>query len=91
LFDTNDYDTINEAIIEHAKDVWKQLQSLKLKAKTITLSIKNPNFVVTSKSKSVPNFIKNYEELIFILKQIYDANFIDKTIRLVGVGISKLS
>jgi hypothetical protein len=56
----------------------------------VTLSIKTPEFIKINKSKTNNDYIKSFEEYLFLLKQIYDTNFIGKTIRLVATNISNL-
>ena len=71
-------------------EVFERLKEEELKGKTINVTVKFADFSSTIKSLTLKEYISTYEEIIFNASKIYEENFIGKTIRLIGVGISNL-
>jgi hypothetical protein len=59
-----------------------------LKTKTVILAVDDSKSY--SKSKTVKTGINSYEIFVSILLSLYEDNFVDKSIRLVGVSLKCL-
>ncbi|GMO16735.1 MAG: DNA polymerase IV [Mycoplasmoidaceae bacterium] len=90
LHDTDDYDQIINIVRTEAETVWKQLVDQNLKTKTVALSIDDLNRVSHRKSKTLKNYITSFETLMSTLLTLYEANFINSPIRLVGVSLCNI-
>lgn len=90
LNDTNDLEEISYMLKNLSLEVFERLKEEELKGKTINVTVKFADFSSTIKSLTLKEYISTYEEIIFNASKIYEENFIGKTIRLIGVGISNL-
>ncbi len=90
LTDTNNLDEIYLKIEELTKLMVDRMNSYDLVGRRLSLSIKYPDFKVTTKNYSSPKLLSDYFEIVQILKNLYVDNFQNATIRLIGVGISQL-
>jgi DNA polymerase-4 len=61
-----------------------------MKSRTITLTIKDTNFKVSTRSITIDKYFDSYEEILFYVIDLYEKNFNGKTIRLVGVSLNNL-
>ncbi|MDR2636685.1 MAG: DNA polymerase IV [Mycoplasmataceae bacterium] len=87
-YDTNNYDEITNQIKLQTKDVYSQLQHTdKLQNTTISIVVKTNRLTTISKSKTLSGNI-NYEIVLSGLLELYENNFYNKTIRLIGVCLS---
>jgi DNA polymerase-4 len=59
-------------------------------AKTISVQIKYPNFKTTNRSMTLNEYTDSREVIFSTIMNIYQTHFINKTIRLVGIGLSNL-
>jgi len=87
LNNTNNYDEIIEVLVNQSKNIWKQYKTSNLNFKTISVFIKYPNNTQTIKSKKFKN-IEDYEFFICELKKLYENNFEEKIIKLIGCRLS---
>jgi len=60
-------------------------------AKTISIVIKYPNFHQHTKSFTNDRYFNELEEIFLIALKLYDSNFVNQKIRLIGVSLSNLS
>lgn len=88
--DTNDLDELSNYIIGFSKSIEDYLFKNKLRAKTLTLKLKDRDFINHSKSKTFNFYLKDnndiYREALKLLVET-DTN---KKIRLIGVSVSSL-
>lgn len=91
LNDTNNYDEIVGMIKHLSYDLISRLNYYELKAKTFSVYIKYPNFKTTMKNITLDNYYYLYKDVVNIFIDLYLKHFVDQTIRLVGVGLSKLT
>lgn len=74
------------------KNVVDYISKRKIKGKTVTLKIKYFDFVNRTRSKTVGNYINNYEEIFSVVKELlYNPALPEKAVRLLGVGLSNLN
>lgn len=79
-------------MIKHLSyDLISRLNYYELKAKTFSVYIKYPNFKTTMKNITLDNYYYLYKDVVNIFIDLYLKHFVDQTIRLVGVGLSKLT
>lgn len=90
LNDTNDFAEIKVNIKEFTKEIVERLHEYDLVGKTLSVYVKDPEFKLHTKNKTLHNYIGGYEQMLIIFLEMYEKYFIDMKIRLVGVGISNL-
>jgi DNA polymerase-4 len=90
LNDTDDFDEIKGKLIELTRDSFNRLQRHELQCKTLNVSIKTPDFKLHTKSLTLTKYINDFEQILLKIITLYQNNFADKTIRLVGVSFSNL-
>ncbi|MBP5256773.1 MAG: DNA polymerase IV [Mycoplasma sp.] len=90
LTDTNNLDEINLKIEELTKSMISRMNYYDLVGRRLSITVKFPDFRVTTKNYSSPKLLSDYFEIVGILKNLYIDNFQNVTIRLIGVGISQL-
>ena len=90
LTDTNNIDEINLKIEELTKLMINRMNYYDLVGQRLSITVKFPDFRLTSKSYSSPKLLSDYFEIVEILKNLYNDNFQNSTIRLIGVAISQL-
>ncbi len=90
LTDTNDYSEIKVNIKEFAKEISERLSRYDLVGKTLSVYVKDPEFKLHTKNKTLKNYIYSYEQMLVVFLEMYQKHFLDMKIRLVGVGISNL-
>lgn len=88
-FDTDDYQIIRENIKILADEVSSRLRSNKMLGYTITLSLKDKNFVSSSKSKQIIEPTDDNDKILIECLKLLE-RFENKIIRLVGVSVSGL-
>lgn len=90
LNDTDDFTEIKVNIKEFTKEIAERLSHYDLVGKTLSVYVKDPEFKLHTKNKTLKNYIGNYEQMLVIFLEMYERYFIDMKVRLVGVGISNL-
>ena len=91
MFDTNDYEEIRSMIYEKAFEVSKRAQREDKIGTTVTLSIKDSDFVSKTRSITLQMATNNLDTIYNEAIKLYDSNFNGKNIRLVGVTLSNLT
>lgn len=71
--------------------VHERLAKKMLEGKTVTVKIRNTDFSLHTRSKSVEEFFSRADELYSIARELMLQEPPDKPVRLLGVGISKLN
>ena len=90
LSDTNNIDEINNKIEELTKSMLFRMNSYDLAGRRLSVYVKYPDFTTSTKNYTSPKLLDDYYQIVQILKNMYYDNFVNKTIRLIGVGISML-
>ncbi|MEZ4826518.1 MAG: DNA polymerase IV [Bacteroidia bacterium] len=74
-----------------ARKVASRLQSVNAAARTVTLKIKYFDFVQTTRSRTINQYISSFEAIFDIVKElIHKPEFPPKPVRLLGVSVSGL-
>ena len=77
------------ALDEIAREVSRRAEKRKFLAKTLTLKIKYADFTIITRSRTVGHFIKTYQELFELGKELLFQvdDLEDKKIRLMGLTL----
>ena len=90
LLDTNNISEVNTKIEELTKSMLFRMNSYNLAGRRLSVYVKYPDFTTSTKNYTSPSMLDDYYQIVQILKNMYYDNFANKTIRLIGVGISML-
>lgn len=82
---------LEEKIKAVATELDKRIKRHKASGKTITLKIKYSDFVIQTRSKTVPFFIADKSMIIEYAKQLLYQEKLQNSVRLIGVTISNLN
>ena len=88
-FNTDNYEIIKENIKYLCDEVSSRLKASKMLGYTITLSIKDKNFISKTRSKQIIEPTDDNDKLLIESLKLYE-KFESKIIRLVGVSVSNL-
>lgn len=87
--DIDDLNTLKEKIEKIAVPLWKGLNRTGFKGKTITLKIKYADFIQVTRSKTIHNFVDDYQLFLSVVFELLENEFpLRYKIRLLGIGIS---
>lgn len=89
----NDLTTKGEVFKELDKissDLHKRIERISARGKTITLKIKDHNFNVNTRSRSIDHFTNDPDEIIKIVHSLAQSHPLPEQIRLLGISISNL-
>lgn len=88
---TKNKDILKGFLHSFSLDLESSLESKDLQAKTITLKIKDINFRIQTKSKTLNNYISSFEEIYEAAVNLLDEIEITQDIRLIGLTASNLT
>lgn len=88
--DTNDLDELSNYIIGFSKSIEDYLFKNKLMAKTLTLKLKDRDFINHSKSKTYNFYLKDKNDIYREALKLLVETETNKKIRLIGVSVSSL-
>ena len=58
--------------------------------KTVTITLRNLDFKTITRSKSVDDYLNNFDEIFNIVTELLESNYKNEQLRLLGVGVSHL-
>ncbi len=87
-YDTNEYMEMRSVIKNLSKDVTYRLKKENKLAKTITLVIKDTDFISKSKSITLDKPISDEDTIFDVCLDLLDKFYDNRLIRLIGVGVS---
>ena len=58
--------------------------------KTVTITLRNLDFKTITRSKSVDDYLSNFDEIFDIVTELVESNYNGEQLRLLGVGVSNL-
>jgi len=79
------------ALASISESVSNRLKKSGLKGKTVIVKMKDHEFKLNTRSKTVSDFLENQEEIYAIASQLLSDNQPEEPIRLLGVGVSNLN
>jgi DNA polymerase-4 len=80
---------LNEYLIKVTQAAHLRLTNYQLTARTVTLKIKFADFTLITRSKTLPQAITDFNEILSTVQNLLDkAELNQKKIRLIGVGFS---
>lgn len=77
-----------EKLDKIAKEVAKRLAHNKLSGKTITLKIRYSDFTIQTRSKTLPDFINEKDDIFQIAKDLLYQERMSNSVRLLGISLS---
>ena len=90
LYDTDDYEEILESLKEQARDVEYGLKKHNLIALTIHITLRDSEFHTITRSKTLPFPLERKEDIYEKGVELFDNNWTEIPLRLVGIGVSSL-
>jgi DNA polymerase IV len=88
--DTNEKALLKKHLIFQSEEVAAELRKLQVRARTITLKLKNSDFKQITRSVTLPNPTQSSETIYREVAGLLEAHELKKKVRLVGVGASGL-
>ncbi len=88
--DIADYQVIADMFYHLAKKLVKRLNRQQLVANTITVTIRYADFTTVNKSKTLTYFLTSYPEIIAEALALFDQNYTEEPVRLVGIALTNL-
>lgn len=86
--DTGDKQLLKHYIQHQAEEVGRQLRKKELRARTVTLKLKDTDFKQVTRSKTLTVPTQSSETIFKSALLLLDAHHLEKKIRLIGVGAS---
>ena len=74
-----------------AKEVAARLQKSKLAGRTITLKIRNSNFRLHTRSKTLPYYIADQDLILETVKELLYQQELKNSVRLLGISLTNLN
>ncbi len=90
LNDTSDYDILVDTLKYLTKKVSKRAKEQKLLGDNIGIVLKYSDFTVCNRSIKIKKFTNEYNDIIEIVIKLFEENFDNELIRLVGVNLNNL-
>ena len=72
------------------RDVVNKMKEKKYYTKTITITLRNTDFKTITRSKSVDDYLDDYNDIFEIVTELVESNYNNEQLRLLGVGVSNL-
>lgn len=89
-YNYNDSDKLKEVIFRQVEEVTRELRRKKLYAKTVGVIFKNSNFISYSAQTTLDKPTNNTKEILKKIYYVFDNNYKDDEIRLIGVRLANL-
>lgn len=78
--------------LEHiATELENRLKKSKIMGKTITLKIKYSDFLLQTRSKTLPNFFNDKDSLLKVVKELLYQEKLHDSVRLLGISLTNLN
>jgi len=88
--DVNLHAEMMDKLNDIAEELEKRMQRAQVKGKTITLKIKQTDFHIISRSKTLDHYFNDFETLLQKSEDLLKIAPLEKAVRLLGISISKL-
>ena len=89
--DYSDRDKLKEIIFRQTEEVTRELRSKNLFVKTVGVIFKNSNFISYSAQATLNKPTDNTKEILKKIYEVFDNNYKDDEIRLIGVRLANLT
>ena len=89
--DYSDKDKLKEIIFRQTEEVTRELRSKNLYVKTVGVIFKNNNFISYSAQATLNKPTDNTKEILKKIYEVFDNNYKDDEIRLIGVRLANLT
>ena len=90
LTNSSDPKMIKNLLRELVKEVVRRLDEYSLEGRTISVWVKYPDFQVVSKRITLKQYYHKYEDIVYQAIKLFEDNFINQEIRLIGIGVSNV-
>ena len=90
LTNSSDSKVIKPLLRELVREVVRRLAEYELEGRTISVWVKYPDFSVVSKRITSKQFYHKYEDIVHLAINLYEDNFLEQEIRLIGIGVSNV-
>ena len=90
-YNYKDREKLKEIIFRQVEEVTRELRSKSLYAKTVAIIFKNSNFISYSAQETLPNPTDNTKEILKTAYKVFEENYKEDEIRLIGVRLAGLS
>lgn len=90
MYDTSSYDEIFDSLKYQVKDVLKQLREKNMLAHTVHITLRYSDFKTITRSKTFDEPLKDEQDILRIVLDLFEKNWNGNQLRLVGVGLSNL-
>lgn len=87
---TKDRQVLNNYLYNFSKEIEESLIRKNLRGKTITLKIKDQDFISHSRSLTINEYIYSHAKIYSISQSLFDEITLKKKIRLIGLTVSNL-
>ncbi|WP_244969295.1 DNA polymerase IV [Tissierella praeacuta] len=87
---TKDIDVLIKYIEKFSEELSHDLMKKDIHGRTITLKIKDENFIVQTRSKTLNEYIKDFSQIFDVALELLDEIEIHNKIRLIGITASNL-
>ncbi|WFA08928.1 DNA polymerase IV [Tissierella sp. Yu-01] len=87
---TNDMEILKSYLREFAYEIAQAMKDKGVQGRTITVKIKDENFVQHTKSKTINSYISSADEIYIIAGNLLSEINLEKNLRLIGLTISNL-
>ncbi len=81
---------MDEKLSEIAEEVARRMAKCKLTGRTVTVKIKYHDFVIATRSRTVPSGISSTEDITAVARMLLHGEPPKRPVRLLGIGIAKL-
>lgn len=89
--DTKNKDFLRKVLVNFAKELEENLSKESYYAKTVTVKIKTNDFKSYTRSRTLKEYIRSFNEIKNVAFEILDNYDIKKSIRLIGLSLSNIS
>lgn len=87
---TKDRKVLNQYLYNFSKEIEESLKRKNLRGKTITLKLKDEDFISHTRSLTINEYINSQPKIYDICQSLFDEITLKKKIRLIGLTISNL-
>lgn len=89
-FDTDMESVIKDTLISQLKETYPRMLHDHLQTKTVGIRLRYHNFETTQKVRSIANYTDDYQTILDIILELFEAFYTGKPVRLIGVSLNNL-
>jgi DNA polymerase-4 len=81
---------IKDTLISQLKEAYPRMLHDHLQTKTVGIRLRYHNFETTQKVRSIANYTDDYQTILDIIMELFEAFYTGKPVRLIGVSLNNL-